>query len=349
MNYRATLVWAAAAALSLSTACSDSSLEPLRARPGLRPSLDVSSSLFFSDALTGPTSPNLSIPLTKYSYTADGLARTYVDPTINPTGNEIDDRELVRTLSSAYFTTDFTASITVDIRGAKDISYFGFGVGNMDPNYYNEAAHNFLFRIHKWGGYFGIQAAAEGNGGIFLDDHEIGNYPGGPVTFVFTRVGNSLTMSVPSIGAQWTYSISQFAPAMGLNSSNTQLYFGNTYEGTVFSNFSVTPGANTGTPPSISSVTPSVTTIWPPNGKMVPVTIAAQATGTPAPVCAIASVSSNEPGANQWAITGALSVDLRAERLGSGTGRVYSIVVTCTNSAGSASQTTTVSVPHDQR
>src|ERR1043166_1242459 len=158
VNYRATLVWAAAAALSLSTACSDSSLEPLRARPGLRPSLDVSSSLFFSDALTGPTSPNLSIPLTKYSYTADGLARTYVDPTINPTGNEIDDRELVRTLSSAYFTTDFTASITVDIRGAKDISYFGFGVGNMDPNYYNEAAHNFLFRIHKWGGYFGIRS-----------------------------------------------------------------------------------------------------------------------------------------------------------------------------------------------
>jgi hypothetical protein len=98
---------------------------------------------------------------------------------------------------------------------------------------------------------------------------------------------------------------------------------------------------------------PSTTSIWPPNGKMVPVTVQATATGTPVPVCSIRSVTSNEgsarPGGPQAVTTGPLSVSLQAERLGAGSGRIYSIAVTCTNSAGSASAVTTVTVPHDQR
>jgi hypothetical protein len=42
-------------------------------------------------------------------------------------------------------------------------------------------------------------------------------------------------------------------------------------------------------------------------------------------------------------------VKLRAERLGSGNGRIYAITITCTDAAGkSSSQAVEVSVPHDQ-
>ena len=104
-------------------------------------------------------------------------------------------------------------------------------------------------------------------------------------------------------------------------------------------------------PPVISAVTPSVTSIWPPNKKMVPVTIAVSATDDvdPTPACSVAGVSSNEAGAAEWTISGTLSVSLQADRAGSGDGRIYTITVRCVDGSGNASQATTrVSVPHDR-
>ena len=65
--------------------------------------------------------------------------------------------------------------------------------------------------------------------------------------------------------------------------------------------------------------------------------------------CRIDSVTSNEPLApGDFVITGALTVQLRAERLGEGTGRIYAIAVRCTDTAGNSThQTVTVTVPHD--
>jgi hypothetical protein len=114
------------------------------------------------------------------------------------------------------------------------------------------------------------------------------------------------------------------------------------------------------TPPVITSATPSAASLWPPNHKMTPITIAVQATdaGNSAPVCSIASVSSNEPEnglgdgdiAPDWNVTGPLRVELRAERSGTGTGRLYTIAVTCTDQAGniSAPATVTVTVPRNR-
>jgi hypothetical protein len=113
------------------------------------------------------------------------------------------------------------------------------------------------------------------------------------------------------------------------------------------------------TPPSIGSVAASPGSLWPPNHKMVPVTVAVSATDVcdAAPVCQITSVSSNEPvnglgdgdTAPDWDITGSLTLDLRAERAGGGAGRVYTIGVTCTDGSGNSSTgTTTVAVPHSK-
>lgn len=106
-------------------------------------------------------------------------------------------------------------------------------------------------------------------------------------------------------------------------------------------------------PPVITSVTPSLQQIWPPDNKMVPISITVGVTDlvTPHPTCQIVSVSSNEPGTGEWQITGPLTLALQASRSGAGSGRVYTIGVTCTNEIGLSSpvSTTTVTVPHDQR
>jgi hypothetical protein len=112
-------------------------------------------------------------------------------------------------------------------------------------------------------------------------------------------------------------------------------------------------------PPVISSVTASPNELWPPNHKMVPVTVAVAVSDIcdPEPVCLITEVASNEPvnglgdgnTAPDWEITGGLTVNLRAERSGKGSGRVYTITVECTDqSKNSSTDTETVTVPHDK-
>jgi hypothetical protein len=114
------------------------------------------------------------------------------------------------------------------------------------------------------------------------------------------------------------------------------------------------------TPPDIIDAVPSQATLWPPNHKMVPVTVAVDVDDAcdSAVQCEITSVTSNEPindigdgnTAPDWEIIPPLTVNLRAERAGPRTGRVYTLGVTCTDASGNASSTTTtVSVPHDQR
>jgi Beta-propeller repeat len=104
--------------------------------------------------------------------------------------------------------------------------------------------------------------------------------------------------------------------------------------------------------PRVGSLTATPAVIWPPNREMIPVTVtvADVSDACSGPVtCRIDSVTSNEalaPG--DWVITGALTVQLRADRVGDGTGRIYTIAITCTDAAGkSTRKTVTVLVPHD--
>jgi hypothetical protein len=118
----------------------------------------------------------------------------------------------------------------------------------------------------------------------------------------------------------------------------------------------VTVPADT-TPPVISSVTADPATLWPPNHKyhLVTVSVSASDNVDPAPVCKIISVTSSDPsdafgkGTPDFVITGPLTVNLRAERLGHGSGRIYTITVQCTDSSNNSSTATvTVTVSHDK-
>jgi hypothetical protein len=107
-------------------------------------------------------------------------------------------------------------------------------------------------------------------------------------------------------------------------------------------------------PPKILSIKASPDQLWPPNGKLVPVTLVVHAVDDCSAVTSkIVSVSSNEkPDGTQpdWIITGDLTVLLRAERSAHGHGRVYVIKVRSTDASGNSSTGfALVEVDHDRR
>jgi hypothetical protein len=206
--------------------------------------LTPSRSPYFTDPLTGPTSSKLSIPPDKYGYTPQGLRRNQSDNSV--------DRPVVKTVSGAYLNaTRFTAEVSVKVT-EDDIAFIGLGRATNDPDYNNEPANCFLFRIHNVG-YNRIQVAVTNMGGpnCYLDEHEIGTYiPGTTENFRIVREGDYVTLSIPSQNVSRTYSISQYNAQLGLTSENTHLFFGNTGVGTVFSNFRIARAAAANDHPS---------------------------------------------------------------------------------------------------
>jgi hypothetical protein len=206
---------------------------------------DRSSSPYFSDPLTGPNSPKLSIPAGKYGYTPQGLRRVQSDNLV--------DRPMIRTVSGAYLrATHFTFEVSAKV-AADDLSFFGFGQAVRDPGYYNEPSHCFSLGIANLGsatiGATVVQVGAEE--AHYLDKHELGTYvPGTTETVRIVRDGDYLTLSVPRQNIHRTYSISQYNAQLGLTNENTCLFFGSTSVGTVFSNVRVTRSATEDKTPS---------------------------------------------------------------------------------------------------
>jgi hypothetical protein len=113
------------------------------------------------------------------------------------------------------------------------------------------------------------------------------------------------------------------------------------------------------TPPSIYNAMTNPNLLWPPNHGMMPVIVNVSASDicSPTTVCKIVSVNSNEPinglgdgdTAPDWEINGNLEVMLRAERAGTGDGRIYTITIQCTDASGnSATKAVVVTVPQNR-
>jgi N-acetylneuraminic acid mutarotase len=112
---------------------------------------------------------------------------------------------------------------------------------------------------------------------------------------------------------------------------------------------------------SIISLNPvaNKTILWPPNNRMVAVTIQANTTDSSGgPVKLTAAVSCNQPtrSGGDWTQpiinqkTGIISLTLRATRSGNRSDRIYTITITATGMAGNLStKTISVIVPHDMR
>jgi len=100
-------------------------------------------------------------------------------------------------------------------------------------------------------------------------------------------------------------------------------------------------------------VTPD--SLWPPDHRMVPVTLAYSASDNCGAVSRSLSVSSSEPinglgdgdTGPDWEVVDGAQVRLRAERSGKGRGRVYTILITVVDGSGNATtDTIAVTVPH---
>jgi len=111
------------------------------------------------------------------------------------------------------------------------------------------------------------------------------------------------------------------------------------------------------TPPTVSNPTADPASLWPKNHQMRDVTINYTAVDSCAGVsCQITNITSNEPingtadgdTSPDWAIVDEHHVQLRAESAGGSTGRIYTITVTCFDSAGnSTTKTVEVHVGHN--
>jgi probable HAF family extracellular repeat protein len=95
-------------------------------------------------------------------------------------------------------------------------------------------------------------------------------------------------------------------------------------------------------PPVIGNVSVSPKSLWPPNKRLLDVTVAYTATSGSAAVCSL-GVASNEPGPDEWTVVDAHHVQLRADRNGNSV-RSYTITINCANEAGHSSAQTTVGV-----
>jgi 6-phosphogluconolactonase (cycloisomerase 2 family) len=145
--------------------------------------------------------------------------------------------------------------------------------------------------------------------------------------------------------------------ATGALTSVTGSPFSNGFPGdTGLLSLAVFPAKNCCPAPVISGASATPQLLWPPNHRMVDVTIDFTVTD-PCPNTCVLTVSSNEPvnGTGDgntdpdWEVVDAHHVRLRAERAGNGNGRTYTINITCTNDTNklSSEKTVTVLVPHD--
>ena len=106
------------------------------------------------------------------------------------------------------------------------------------------------------------------------------------------------------------------------------------------------------TPPTISGASADPSVLWPPNHKMIDVTVDYDATDDSGTVeCTLGPIICNET--RDPAVSVVLDknhVELRSERTGSGIGRIYVIPITCVDPSGNKStKRVLVTVPHDQR
>lgn len=115
------------------------------------------------------------------------------------------------------------------------------------------------------------------------------------------------------------------------------------------------------TAPTLSPA-PDKSILWPPNHKMVDISIHANASDdSRLPVTLSVAVASNEPqnglgdgdAAPDWTdpviTNGVIALQLRAERSGNGNGREYTITITATDVSGNASTASVnILVPHDK-
>lgn len=182
---------------------------------------------------------------------------------------------------------------------------------------------------------------------------QVADPEGDPLTVVWSVGGkpvetNSVPAGTPGVPVDVPFTT---AYPLGTNAVDVSVS-----DGTLDAACSTTVTVVDTTSPIITSLVAGPSTLWPPNHKFVPVRIKIKTEDCSPVKSKIVSVTSNEPvdglgdGRTQpdWVITGDLTLKLRAERSGKGSGRVYTITVEASDGINPPTQgTVEVKVPHD--
>ena len=250
----------------------------------------------------------------------------------------------------------FTAFRYSDTSGLEDLGTFGgntsFGLGINGANVIVGCAalddgrsHAFRARegmpLEDLGTLGGYQSCAEGinDAGEIVGWADLANAQGHAFVYTDSEGMIDLNDAVPAdLGLRLVF-------ARGINQRGQIVAISSTLAGT--RTYRLTP---TERPLSIIGVSPDPATIWPPDGRMVPVTVSV--TTDRAAACRVTHVSVLESGApvaeNDVVQTGDLAVSLRARRSGDAL-RTYHGIVQCSDATGSSTSAAfDVTVPHDQ-
>lgn len=175
--------------------------------------------------------------------------------------------------------------------------------------------------------------------------------------------GNNRTVSFPLLPSGQSETITFVANvncsvADGTVISNTATVSSSTPDPNSNNDSSTATTTASNPPPTITNATADPSILWPPNHRMVNVTVSYDVTDNcalPLGSCAL-SVTSNEPvfghgsghTSPDWTVVDDHHVLLRAERQGNGNGRIYTTTITCTDSGGNSSdEQVEVVVPHN--
>jgi uncharacterized repeat protein (TIGR01451 family) len=176
--------------------------------------------------------------------------------------------------------------------------------------------------------------------------------------------GNNRTVTFPLLTSGQSETITFVANvncsvADGTAISNTATVSSFTPDPDLANNSATATTTASNPPPTITNATADPSSLWPPNHRMVNVTVSYDVTDNcalPPDSCTL-SVTSNEPVNGKgdgdtfpdWIVVDDHHVLLRAERAGNGNGRIYTITITCTDSGGNSSdEQVEVMVPHDR-
>ena len=215
-----------------------------------------------------------------------------------------------------------------------------------------------LIRQNAAPGIVGPVDSTEECGEVVTYSATVSDFDGDAVKAVWTVNGAPVeTDNIPA-GSAPTSAVIQYSAALP-DGVNTIGLIATDSSGNV-STFSSTITVEDTIAPVIVSVSADPKVLWPPNHKMIPVTVKAKVTDACGPTTwEILSVTSNQAvdakgsgnTSPDWKITGDHTVSLRAERTGKDKGgRIYTITLQATDEAGNTSETSTVrvTVPHNQ-